>query len=68
MQVLDEVPMIWGTCYMIYSMYMVNKKPGTVSYTTAVFLLSYCILFAAVYLILQNPSIFQVSSISHSEY
>ena len=60
MQVLDEVPMIWGSCYMIYSMHMVTKKPGAVSYPTAVFLLSYCVLFAGVYLILKNPTIFQV--------
>ena len=61
MQVLDEVPMIWGSCYMIYSMHMVTKKPGAVSYSTAAFLLSYCVLFAGVYLILQNPTIFQVN-------
>ena len=60
MQVLDEVPMIWGSCFMIYTMHMVMKKPGAVSYPTAVFLLFYCIIFAAVYLILQNPAIFQV--------
>jgi len=59
MQVLDEVPMIWGSCYMIYTMHMVTKKPGTVSYCTAVFLISYCILFVAVYLMLQDPTIFQ---------
>ena len=61
MQMMDEVPMIWGSCYMIYTMHMVTKKTGAVSYPTAVFLLSYCVLFAGVYLILQNPTIFQVS-------
>ena len=24
MQLLDEVPMIWGSCYMLYCMHMVN--------------------------------------------
>ena len=24
MQVLDEVPMIWGSCYMVYTMHMVG--------------------------------------------
>ena len=62
MQVLDEVPMIWGSCYMIYTMHMVTKKPGAVSYPIAVFLLFYCILFAVVYLALKNPTIFQVLS------
>merc|ERR1719334_2823011 len=59
MQVLDEVPMIWGSCYMIYTMHMVHKRSGDVSYAAAILLSLYCIVFAAVYLVLQNPAIFQ---------
>ena len=25
MQLLDEVPMIWGSCYMLYCMHMVKE-------------------------------------------
>ena len=26
MQLLDEVPMIWGSCYMLYCMHMVSES------------------------------------------
>merc|ERR1719245_982649 len=59
MQLLDEVPMIWGSCYMIYCMHMVREKPGATSRPVAVFLLTYCLAFLAVYLVIPNPMVFQ---------
>jgi len=59
MQLLDEVPMIWGSCYMGYCMHMVREKPGAVSRPIAVFLLTYCVTFLTVYLIVPNPLVFQ---------
>ena len=29
MQLLDEVPMIWGSCYMLYCMHMVRVSANT---------------------------------------
>jgi len=59
MQLLDEVPMIWGSCYMLYCMHLVREKPGTVNKAVAIFLTAYCISFVAVYLVVPNPLIFQ---------
>lgn len=59
MQLLDEVPMIWGSCYMLYCMHMVREKPDAVNKTVAVFLWTYCIGFVAVYLSVPNPLVFQ---------
>jgi len=59
MQLLDEVPMIWGSCYMLYCMHMIQEKPGAVNKTVATFLTIYCVAFVAVYLIVPNPLIFQ---------
>jgi len=59
MQMLDEVPMIWGSCYMIYTMHLVLKKPGSVSYKAATFLLLYCLVFLVVYTKLDDPLLFQ---------
>lgn len=58
-QLLDEVPMIWGSCYMGYCMAMVREKPGAVSRPIAVFLTTYCVTFLVVYLIVPNPLVFQ---------
>lgn len=59
MQLLDEVPMIWGSCYMLYCMHLVREKPGSVNKSVATFLTTYCIAFVAIYLIVPNPLVFQ---------
>lgn len=59
MQVLDEVPMIWGSCYMVYTMHMVSCEPGEVSLSMAIFMMTYSITFLVVYLTVPFPLIFQ---------
>jgi len=59
MQVLDEVPMIWGSCYMVYTMHMLTAEPGAISLTAAALLAGYSLTFALVYLLVPIPAIFQ---------
>jgi len=59
MQVLDEVPMIWGSCYMVYTMHMLTAEPGAVSYPVALLMSLYSVTFLLVYLLVPIPAIFQ---------
>ncbi|XP_023346045.1 alkaline ceramidase 3 isoform X2 [Eurytemora carolleeae] len=57
MQLLDEIPMVWGTSYMNYCMHLVAFKPKEGSPKMAAALTLYNILFTLVYLIFRNPLI-----------
>merc|ERR1712062_127908 len=59
MQVLDEVPMIWGSCFMVYTMQGVRKQESS-NPQLAIFLSIYCVTFAGLYLSLANPAILSV--------
>ena len=39
--------------------YQVREKPGSSSRPVAIFLLTYCLAFLAVYLVIPNPMVFQ---------
>jgi len=59
MQLLDELPMVWGTGYMIYCMHMALTSPQLGSIKAAVSITVYCTLFTIVYLTFKNPIIHQ---------
>ncbi|KAL1115631.1 hypothetical protein AAG570_005921 [Ranatra chinensis] len=65
MQLFDELPMVWGSCVLVYCLSQIEQPP--VNGKTAsnlplmVFLTSFCLLFTALYLVWPQP-LFQHSS------
>ncbi len=57
MQLLDEIPMIYGTAAIGYCLIEIRKPMGRPNYVVAVFLLLYCVAFTVVYLTFKNPLI-----------
>ncbi|CAH1780987.1 unnamed protein product [Owenia fusiformis] len=54
-QLLDELPMIWGTSTLIYAMYQVNSPPGHTHYKLIIGLFLYCVAVTAIYIFNKNP-------------
>ncbi|CAL1530579.1 unnamed protein product [Lymnaea stagnalis] len=61
MQLMDELPMIWGTSFLIYSLYMMDSKPNEESPLLQLILIVYCIIVTLVYILINIPIIHQVS-------
>jgi len=58
MQLLDELPMVWGNCIPIYQQWEIRKplkRPANWNVIVALF--TYCFFFTAAYLIFKNPLI-----------
>ena len=61
MQLLDELPMIWGSSYMVYCLYKVEVDPKLKTPKMALFTGSYAIITTTVYLIYKNPVFHEVA-------
>ena len=61
MQLLDELPMVWGSCYMVYVHYKVQLEPQKKAKILGVFMLLYAIVVTAVYLISMLKMILHLS-------
>jgi len=59
MQLLDEVPMVWGTSYMIYCMHIVLVRGKDKSGVKGAVMLLYSLTFTVLYILLQKPIIHQ---------
>ena len=57
MQLLDEIPMIYGTAAIGYLLIEIRKPAGQHNYKVAGALVSYCLAFTVVYLCFKNPLI-----------
>ncbi|XP_052826729.1 alkaline ceramidase 3-like [Octopus bimaculoides] len=55
MQLLDELPMIWGTSFLVYSFAEISSPPGHQNRRLQIFLFIYCVVVTAVYLSIKNP-------------
>ncbi|GAB1603507.1 alkaline ceramidase 3-like [Argonauta hians] len=55
MQLLDELPMIWGTSFLVYSFAEIRCPPGRQNRGLQIFLFIYCVVVTAVYLLIKNP-------------
>ncbi|XP_013387674.1 alkaline ceramidase 3 [Lingula anatina] len=60
-QLLDEMPMIWGTCFLIYTLYEVGSPPKSHNRILQCVLLLYCLFVTVVYTTTHNVIFFQVS-------
>ncbi|CAG5115483.1 unnamed protein product [Candidula unifasciata] len=61
MQLMDELPMIWGSSIQIYSLYLIKSKPGEESVILQLALIGYCIIVTLVYILINDPIFHQVS-------
>lgn len=59
MQLLDELPMIYCTCVMIFCICQCSYRPGEHNITLTLLLLVCCAMITLVYLTIVNPLIFQ---------
>lgn len=50
MQLLDELPMVWGSCYMVYVHYKVQIEPKKKTWKMAVMMFLYAVIVTIVYL------------------
>lgn len=57
MQLMDEVPMIYGTAVIGYCVYQLREPPGRSNWLLVLFLAAYCLLFTVVYLVFKDPYI-----------
>ena len=51
MQLLDELPMVWGSSYMVYVHYKIQIEPQKKTRKMAIIMLSYAVIVTAVYLL-----------------
>ncbi|BFZ00462.1 hypothetical protein BsWGS_03501 [Bradybaena similaris] len=61
MQLMDELPMIWGSSVQIYSLYLMKSKPDEESFILRRLLIAYCIVVTLVYILINDPIFHQVS-------
>ncbi|KAH9514647.1 Alkaline ceramidase 3 [Bulinus truncatus] len=61
MQLMDELPMIWGTSFLIYSLYMIDSKPNEENVVLRFILIIYCIIVTLVYILVNVPIFHQVA-------
>ncbi|XP_005096425.1 alkaline ceramidase 3 [Aplysia californica] len=61
MQLMDELPMIWGSSFLVYSLYMIKSKPDEECIPLQVFLVVYCVLVTLVYVLINAPVFHEVS-------
>lgn len=55
MQLMDELPMIWGSAFIIYSMYMMKSDPDEDNILLQVLLSAYCFIITVVYIVINEP-------------
>lgn len=60
MQLMDELPMVWGSSYMVYSLYEVRIPKNEGSKAMAVLMGSYSVLVTVVYLQIKDPIFHQM--------
>ena len=60
MQLLDELPMVWGGSFMLYILYRARNSFRDGGRTVGVLLLCYVILVTVVYLVNKNPVFHEV--------
>jgi len=58
MQLLDEIPMVWGTSYMVYMIHLAMKPPNEKCYGFGACCFLYSLTYTFVYLFIRNPLIF----------
>ncbi|XP_072180405.1 alkaline ceramidase 3-like [Diadema setosum] len=61
MQLLDELPMIWGSVAFVYCAYESHAERGAFNAKLFLFLLTYCTLTTVIYLTVINPLFHQVA-------
>lgn len=61
MQLLDELPMVWGTLAIIYSVYEVHSSSNKINKILIMELFIYGIIVSAVYLAIRQPIFHQVA-------
>ncbi|XP_022103279.1 alkaline ceramidase 3-like [Acanthaster planci] len=61
MQLLDELPMIWGTCVLVYAFYESNSEPNSHNYPLALLLLIYASLVTGIYILTNQPVFHQTA-------
>ena len=60
MQLLDELPMVWGGAFMLYSLYRARNSFRDGGRTVGAILLCYAIVVTVAYLVNKSPIFFQV--------
>lgn len=61
MQLLDELPMIWGSAFLVYAFCEVKTPPNKHNLPLQVVLFSYCFIVTVVYIYNKNSVFFQIS-------
>ena len=61
MQLLDELPMVWGAAFMLYTLHSVRRKPFTDrGRKVGIISLGYAIVLTITYVISKNPLFYQI--------
>lgn len=60
MQLMDELPMLWGTSALVYSMIEFDKPEGTHNRPLQLFIFFYCLIVTIVYVVVNIPIFHQV--------
>jgi len=55
-QLMDELPMVWGSAYMVYCLNRVRVLPQEKTTGMAVFMIGYTIIVTTMYLVNKNPT------------
>eukprot|EP00794_Sanderia_malayensis_P011350 gene11350-12534_t len=61
MQLLDELPMIYGTCILIYGMLELNSKENVMNRQLVILFAILSFLISVIYVVVVNPAFFQFS-------
>ncbi|KAL4220740.1 Alkaline ceramidase 3 [Mactra antiquata] len=61
MQLLDELPMIWGSAFLIYAIVMVEEPPNKSNIPLQIALFTYCSIVTIVYICSNVPVFFQIA-------
>jgi len=59
MQITDELPMVFGSCFFIYTLFENCEPSGQTNFPLAIGLFLYSLIAIVVYLFVQNPVFFQ---------
>ncbi|KAL3848575.1 hypothetical protein ACJMK2_019425 [Sinanodonta woodiana] len=61
MQLLDELPMIWGTAFLVYSFIEVDSPPNSHNKPLEVILLLYCLVVTIIYMTTNNTVFHEIA-------
>lgn len=60
-QLMDELPMVWGSAYMVYCLHRVRRSPQEKTTKVAVLVSAYTLIVTIMYIVTKNFTVFEAS-------